>query len=116
MRSPPGRRWLVADAPAGEPRSDDHVVVKDMAITHADFFRTVAPLLADEDHELREDGLTIRRGAARIDIALGHEKTRLLGNFRLPRTRVEIRFSGCEPPAIESFLARFDTRFRRGGG
>ena len=87
-----------------------------MAITHTDFFRTVRPLLADEDHEIHSRGLTIRRGDACIDIVLGPEETRSLGNFRLPRTRVEIRFGGCHPAVIEAFLARFDTRFRRGGG
>jgi len=106
----------VAEDDAGAPVGVPHVVAKDMAITHADFFRTAQLLLEDEDHELREDGLTIRRGAARIEILLGPEETRSLGNFHLPRTQVEIRFSGCEPAAIEAFLARFDTRFRRGGG
>ena len=106
----------MADDPAGVPRDEPHVVVKDMALTHADFFRTVQPLLEGEDHALHSGGLTIRQGEARIDIALGPEETRPLGNFRLPRTRVEIRFRHCAPAAIEAFLARFDTRFRRGGG
>lgn len=106
----------MADEGAGATRDDTCVVVKDMTITHADFFRTVQPLLEGQDHDLRADGLTIRRGDAHIDIELGPEGARELGNFRLPRTRVEIRFSGCEPAAIAQFLARFDMRFRRGGG
>jgi hypothetical protein len=87
-----------------------------MSITHADFFRSVKLLLADEDHEVRGEGVTIRRGTARIEIRLGPEGTRSLGNFRLPRTRVELEFHGCPPAAIADFMARFDTRFRRGGG
>ena len=87
-----------------------------MAITHADFFRSVRLLLADEDHEVRDDGVTIHHGAASIEIRLGPEGTRSLGNFRLPRTRVELEFHGCPPAAIAGFMARFDTRFRRGGG
>lgn len=106
----------MAERDAGAPAGDPYVVTKDMAITHADFFRTAQPLIEGEDHELRESGLTIRRGAARIDIVLGSETTRSLGNFRLPRTPVEIRFTSCEPAAVEAFLDRFDMRFRRGGG
>lgn len=87
-----------------------------MSITHADFFRSVHPLLAGEDHEIRDDGVTIRREMARIEIRLGPEGARALGNFRLPRTRVELEFHGCPPAAIADFMARFDTRFRRGGG
>jgi hypothetical protein len=106
----------VADDPAGKPRSGRQVFVKDMSITHADFFRTAQPLLVGEDHDLHAGGVTIRRGDACIDIVLGPEETRSIGNFHLPRTRVEIRFVGCKPAAVEVFLARFDTRFRRGGG
>jgi hypothetical protein len=106
----------VAERPAGDTRSGRQRIVKDMAITHADFFRSVQPLLAGEDHELRADGLTIRSGEALIEIHLGPERTRALGNFRLPQTQVELRFESCPPAMIEDFLARFDLRFRRGGG
>lgn len=87
-----------------------------MAITHADFFRMVQPLLAGEDCTIHEDGVSIRRGDASIDIRLGPEGRRRLGNFSLPRTQVEIRLRNCPPDAAAAFLAAFDTRFRRGGG
>jgi len=92
------------------------LVTKDMSISHADFFRTVRPLLVAEDHDLRDDGVTIRRGAARIDIHIGPEGTRRLGNFHLPRTLVEIGFYGCRQDEADEFLARFERHFRRGGG
>ena len=87
-----------------------------MTITHADFFRSLRPLLEGEDHQIRDDGVTIRRAAGWISIRLGPEGVRALGNFRLPRTRVEVEFTECAPGEIDAFLASFDLRFRRGGG
>lgn len=87
-----------------------------MSISHAEFFRTLRPLLEGEDHELRDDGVTLRRGAARIEIRLGPEGRRELGNFGLPRTVVELVFESLPANQADRFLTRFDTRFRRGGG
>ena len=91
-------------------------VVKDMAITHADFFRTLRPLLQGVQHELTGDGARIRLGSGRVEIRLGSQGHRALGNFRLPRTLVELNFDDCPRHAIEEFIAGFDRRFRRGGG
>lgn len=112
----PGHRWRVADEAPDRSGSTCRLVSKDMSISHADFFRTVRPLLVAEDHDLRGDGVTIRRGSARIDIRIGPEGTRRLGNFHLPRTRVEIGFYGCPQEEADRFLDRFDRHFRRGGG
>jgi hypothetical protein len=116
MRSPSGRRWPVVEPDAGESRDGIRRVVKDMGITHADFFRSVRPLLEGADHTLRDDRVTLRLDAGTVEIRLGPEGRRSLGNFHLPRTRVELRFRDCAPDTIDTFIARFDTRFRRGGG
>lgn len=116
MRSRSGRRWPVAEGKAGDAGDTTRRVVKDMSISHAEFFRTVQPLLEGETHEIREDGVVLRRGAASIEIRLGPEGRRGLGNFGLPRTMVEIVFDGVSQGEGDRFLARFDTRFRRGGG
>jgi len=87
-----------------------------MAITHADFFRTLRPLLQDLPHELTADGAQIELGGGRVEIRLGAQGHRALGNFRLPRTLVELRFDGCPQHVIDDFIAGFDRRFRRGGG
>ena len=116
MRSPSARRWPVVDPDAGGSRDGIRRVVKDMGITHADFFRSVRPLLEAVDHALRDDVVTLRLDAGTVEIRLGPEGRRSLGNFHLPRTRVELRFRDCAPDTIDTFIARFDTRFRRGGG
>jgi len=91
-------------------------VEKDMSISHAEFFRSLAHLLAGQDFVLRDDGATIRWGQGIVDIRLGPEGQRRLGNFALPRTRVEISFEGCPDDEARAFLKRFDDTFRRGGG
>lgn len=116
MRSRSGRRSPVADAAPVPAGADTVRVSKDMGITHAEFFRTVRSLLEGEDAELRDDGVLLRRGPARIEIRLGVEGRRTLGRFHLPRTEVELVFRDCPPGTVAAFLQRFDTRFRRGGG
>ncbi len=106
----------MAEDAAGDTREDDVRVVKDMGITHAEFFRTVRSLVDGEDAEFNDFGLTIRRGRARIEIRLGPEGSRALGRFQLPRTEVELIFRDCPAGEIAAFVERFDTRFRRGGG
>lgn len=106
---------MVDDEPDG-PRPEPTRVVKDMAITHADFFRTLRPLLRELPHEINGDGAILRLGQGRVEIRLGPEGCRALGNVRLPRTRVELCFDGCSRHAVDEFVASFDRRFRRGGG
>jgi len=106
----------VADEASTGERPLPRQVVKDMAITHADFFRTLRPLLQDLPHELTADGAQIELGGGRVEIRLGAQGHRALGNFRLPRTLVELRFDGCPQHVIDDFIAGFDRRFRRGGG
>jgi hypothetical protein len=113
---PSGRRSPVAERNGDEAGDGARRIVKDMGITHAEFFRCVQPLLEGSDYTLRDDGVTIRLDAGSVDITLGPEGRRSLGNFHLPRTPVELRFRDCTPRDIESFILDFDTRFRRGGG
>jgi hypothetical protein len=106
----------VAERRAGTSGERLQRIVKDMGITHADFFRSIRPLLQGSAHEVRTDGVTLALGAGSVEIGLGPEARRSLGNFHLPRTEVELRFRDCTPGEIEAFVADFDTRFRRGGG
>jgi hypothetical protein len=106
----------VAEDDAAGTRPAPARVVKDMTITHAEFFRTLQPLLPAGRHESSAEGATIQLDDGRVEIRLGPEGARPLGNFRLPRTLVELRFEGCSPDTVAEFIARFDLRFRRGGG
>jgi hypothetical protein len=106
----------VAERGGGTSGDDLRRIVKDMAITHADFFRSVQPLLETADHTVHIDGVKIQLEPGCVEIRLGPEGRRSLGNFHLPRTEVELLFRNCAPGDIATFVADFDTRFRRGGG
>jgi hypothetical protein len=106
----------VAERGAEKPGDDLRRIVKDMGIAHADFFRSIRPLLEGTAHDVRDDGVSLSLGAGSVEIRLGPEGKRSLGNFHLPRTEVELLFRGCAPETVAAFIADFDTRFRRGGG
>jgi hypothetical protein len=106
----------VAERGGGTSGDGPRRIVKDMGITHVDFFRSIRPLLEGVDHSVRDDGVTRTLGAGSVEIRLGAEGRRSLGNVHLPRTEVELLFRNCAPGDIAAFVADFDTRFRRGGG
>lgn len=93
-----------------------HVVDKEMSISHADFFR-VLPAVLDGRTFVR-DGTRVTIGDAdrRIEISLSAEGERRIALLRLPVTRVRITFFGHGANEAETFLARFDRAFQRGGG
>ncbi len=111
-----GHRWLAADGPVTEAQRGQHRIVKDMTISHREFFRIVRRLLEGERHELRVDGVTLLRGTGSISINLSPESFRSMGAIRLPRTCVELVFRNCSCEEVSAFLVDFDNRFRRGGG
>ena len=94
----------------------EHRVVKDMTISHAEFFRIGQRVVDGERHEVHSDGMTIYRGHGTVEIKLAPESVRSMGVIRLPRTRVELVFRQMTAAEVQGFLARFDDRFRRGGG
>ncbi len=91
-------------------------VTKDMALSHADFFRILPGLLDGEAYEIDGNKVRVARGPGQIEIRLSPEGHRQMAALRLPRTQIELRFRSCSLQAVETFLADFDLRYRRGGG
>ncbi len=89
---------------------------KDMALSHADFFRILPALLDGESYEIDGNNVRIARESGHIEIRLSPESHRQMAALRLPRTQIELRFLDCSAQAMETFLANFDLRYRRGGG
>ncbi|MEM7221692.1 MAG: hypothetical protein AAF495_01850 [Pseudomonadota bacterium] len=92
-------------------------LVKDMALTEADFRRLIPKALDGWDY--RMEGTKVEAGTAErgIAISLSPLPTRTLGGLlKLERHRVEIAFRGLEKPEQEGFLRQFDQAFQRGGG
>lgn len=87
-----------------------------MAVSHADFHRTLPAALGRRPSDDGNGTLTLTEGRRKVTIELAPEQTRTLGQIVLPLTRVRIAFTGYEEGDVKAFLERFDAYFRRGGG
>jgi hypothetical protein len=91
-------------------------VVLDMAISHAEFRRTLrlafgAPVVPEGEGGFRVE---LPEGAAHI--RLGAENVRRIASLSFPVTLVTIEFEAVPRAAAEHFMARFHRYFQRGGG
>ncbi|MDO6461620.1 hypothetical protein Q4485_13000 [Granulosicoccaceae sp. 1_MG-2023] len=95
----------------------DTAFVRDMGLTHADFFRYL-PAAVGEHSWTQPDNNTVMVaiGQGSLRIELGPEGERRIANIRLPRTEIAFRFDGVTPEEQRRFLSYFDLRFQRGGG
>lgn len=92
------------------------VIERDMAVSHADFRRTLPAALGRRPSDDGNGTFILADGRRKVTIALGPEEERALGQMRFPRTRVRIELSGYDEADVKAFLERFDAYFRRGGG
>jgi len=92
------------------------VVEKEMALTHADFFRCLPNALRGETCTVT--GATVRIEAADgvWTIELGPEGKRRIALLAVPATPVKLTFEGFSEAARADALERFDRAFQRGGG
>ena len=100
--------------------SDDEagriVVVRDMGLSHREFFRSLQPLEREWQCQIRDDGVLIHYDEGEIDIVLGKEGRRKIATMSLPRTEVRFYFSGLSALQRQKFFHRFELAYRRGGG
>ena len=91
-------------------------IVLDMAISHAEFRRTLVQAFGTSVAPLgpREFRVDLPDGAARL--SLGPENLRRIASLCYPVTVVTIGFEGLSPAAAARFMARFYQYFQRGGG
>ena len=92
------------------------VVVKEMGISHREFFRTLPRAMDGFDYGVADGVVRVRAGDKLALIQLGPETVRSIASMRLPATRIEFTFSGYTDAEARKFLDHFDLHFRRGGG
>ena len=95
---------------------DRIVVIRDMGVSHREFFRSLQPLAREWQCQIRDDGVLIDYDGGEIDIVLGKEGRRKIAAMSLPRTEVRFNFSRLNSLQRKKFLYRFDLAYRRGGG
>lgn len=92
-------------------------VVKDMALTPEQFFRSLE--IALQDLAYRVDGHKVEAGTPEDGLAIEFRPLpprRLSGLLSMPRAQVAISFRGYDETRRAAFLERFDKAFQRGGG
>jgi len=98
------------------PDEDRDTRVRRMALTRAEFLRTLPRASPAMDCRVEDSRIELSDATRRVLITLGPERTRVLGSLVLPETEVRLRFEGFCERDREAFLERFDLAFRRGGG
>jgi len=92
-------------------------IQKEMALTHADFFRGLPNAFPDTPYRVSGAGVTVDEDDGRtLEIALGPEGVRQIALLKLPMTRVALTFSGYAKADCEAVMEQFDRAFQRAGG
>lgn len=89
---------------------------KEMALTPKEFLRSLSRAIEGRDFRVVQDEVIIRETDRRISIRLREQAAHLIGALRLPRTRVEFRFSGYSRTEADTLMTHIDRHFQRGGG
>ena len=92
------------------------VVEKEMALTHADFFRVIPRALGTEDFEKKPAGVVLEDGDRRLEVSLGPERIRKIAMMEIPASDVTLVFSGYGEEERTAALHLFDRMFQKGGG
>lgn len=91
-------------------------IVKEMGISHADFFRVLPRLVRSLKSDIDGNRIHIHEDGRSVEIVLAEEQVRSLGLVRLPFTNVELIFHGFDGAQRKAFIADFELQFFRGGG
>jgi hypothetical protein len=96
--------------------ADRVVVEQEMALTHADFFRSFPNALNGESYAVEGGTVRVSGPDGSWTIELGPEGKRRIALLAVPATKVRLVFEGYSEAARKSALERFERAFQRGGG
>lgn len=94
----------------------EHVVDKEMGVTHKEFLRLLPRAVGGADTRVDGCEIRVRDGGRTLRIELSEESVRRLGNFRLPVTHVRLTFAGYSEAERTAALDRFWRIYQKGGG
>ena len=89
---------------------------REMAVTHADFFRLLPKVVAEERIQRQPAAALVTTDIGAIKITLAPESTRQIALLKIPLTRVTMEFQGYTTAQYEEFMRRFNLSFQKGGG
>ena len=95
---------------------DPIIVVKEMGLSHREFFRTIVSALETDKFEKWDTRILLTKRDQTIEITLGVEGERRIALMVVPRTIVTLTFTSYTQAQADTVLKRFDMMFKRGGG
>ncbi|MDE0993779.1 MAG: hypothetical protein OSA23_11480 [Rhodospirillales bacterium] len=95
---------------------DPITVVKEMGLSHREFFRTIVSALGTDQFEKWDTRILLTTRDQTIEITLGVEGERRIALMVVPRTMVTLTFTSYTQAQADAVLKRFDMMFKRGGG
>jgi hypothetical protein len=95
---------------------NDIVIVKEMGLSHREFFRTIASALGSDQFERWDARVLLTTRDLILNIELGVESERRIALMVVPRTIVTLRFKNYTQTQADVAIKRFDMVFKRGGG
>ena len=96
--------------------NDDIVIVKEMGLSHQEFYRTIASALGTHQFERGDARVLLTTGDLILNIELSVESERRIALMVIPRTVVTLRFKNYTQAQVDVTIKRFDMVFKRGGG
>lgn len=98
------------------PATTRTVITKEMAVTHADFFRTLPQALDGRPYKKTGNRVMMEDAGRRLEISLGPERTRQIAGLKVPAADVTLAFSGYGKTEVATALRLFERSFQKGGG
>ncbi len=92
------------------------IIVKDMGLTHREFYRTFASVAGEWAWQVEDDVVNLEHPSGPVIISLEPERRRTIALISLPATTLRFEFPTRDQAEVDAFMTRFDTHFRRGGG
>ena len=95
---------------------DEIVIVKEMGLSHREFFRSIASALGSDQFERGDAHVVLATGDQILNIELSKESKRQIALMVIPKTVVTLTFKNYTQVKVDVAIKRFDMVFKRGGG
>lgn len=91
-------------------------MVREMAVTHGDFFRILPNAMGTVPYQINGLSVSGELGAGSVNISVGSEQERRIALLSIPYCAVTFEFKNVTQQEIDAFESHFLLRYQRGGG
>lgn len=91
-------------------------IIREMTITHDDFFRLLPRALKNRPFETNGENILVTLENGSLKITLAPQTGRTIGALTLPITRIAFEFENCSAEERRQFFEGFDLAYQKGGG